>query len=128
MANGRVRKRTINCVGQHAVIMAQHFVLAGFLSIPAMDKEKKVTSSRGFSPVLTYIGGSTLLIEIGKIRFLTDPTFDPAGTEYPEGVPLSKTGFPALRPDELPIIDAVLLSHDQHKDNLDTLGANTYVA
>ena len=81
-----------------------------------------MTSSHRVSPILTYVGGPTLLIEIGKVRFLTDPTFDPGGTEYPEGVPLSKTGFPALRPEQLPKVDAVLLSHDQHKDNLDNAG------
>jgi L-ascorbate metabolism protein UlaG (beta-lactamase superfamily) len=30
----------------------------------------------------TYIGGPTALIEIDGLRFLTDPTFDPAGTTY----------------------------------------------
>ncbi|MFZ0456505.1 MAG: hypothetical protein WCE54_13605 [Ignavibacteriaceae bacterium] len=30
----------------------------------------------------TYINGATLLIEINVFRFLTDPTFDPAGEEY----------------------------------------------
>ena len=32
---------------------------------------------------ITYIGGPTALIEVGPLRLLTDPTFDPAGTEYP---------------------------------------------
>ena len=27
---------------------------------------------------VTYIGGPTALIEIGGVRLLTDPTFDPA--------------------------------------------------
>jgi L-ascorbate metabolism protein UlaG (beta-lactamase superfamily) len=31
---------------------------------------------------LTYIGGPTALVELGGVRLLTDPTFDPAGTEY----------------------------------------------
>ena len=81
-----------------------------------------MTSLHGSNPVLTYVGGATLLIEIGNVRFLTDPTFDPGGTDYHEGVPLSKTGYPAVRSEELPSIDAVLLSHDQHKDNLDNAG------
>jgi L-ascorbate metabolism protein UlaG (beta-lactamase superfamily) len=80
-------------------------------------------SSHELRPVLTYIGGPTILIEIGKIRLLTDPAFDPAGTSYDkEEVPLAKTGSPALRVEEAPAIDAVLLSHDQHKDNLDNAG------
>jgi len=34
---------------------------------------------------VTYIGGPTALIEWGGLRFLTDPTFDPAGSEYKSG-------------------------------------------
>ena len=30
---------------------------------------------------LTYIGGPTLVLELGGIRLLTDPTFDPARSE-----------------------------------------------
>ncbi|HTJ58786.1 MAG TPA: MBL fold metallo-hydrolase [Devosiaceae bacterium] len=71
---------------------------------------------------LTLIGGPTLLIEIGGFRFLTDPTFDPEGSEFPGGVTLRKTTGPALRPDEIGPLDAVLLSHDQHADNLDRSG------
>jgi hypothetical protein len=35
---------------------------------------------------------------------------------------LVKTAGPAVPPDGLGAVDAVLLSHDQHPDNLDTLG------
>ena len=74
-------------------------------------------------PRLTYLGGPTLLIEIGKVRFLTDPTFDPAGSSYTAGpIRLEKTRDPAAGPDMLPAVDAVLLSHDQHRDNLDDAG------
>lgn len=34
---------------------------------------------------ITHIGGPTALIEIGSLRILTDPTFDPAGTRYVDG-------------------------------------------
>ena len=72
---------------------------------------------------ITYIGGSTALIEVGGIRLLTDPTFDPAGSEYPTAVyTLRKTQGPALGVDDIGEIDAVLLSHDHHFDNLDVSG------
>ncbi|MEO8200131.1 MAG: MBL fold metallo-hydrolase [Gemmatimonadota bacterium] len=72
---------------------------------------------------LTYIGGPTALIEIGGLRFLTDPTFDPAGTEYPTPVyTLRKTQDPAIRATDLEPVDVVLLSHDHHFDNLDHAG------
>src|SRR5579871_647755 len=71
---------------------------------------------------LTLIGGPTLLIEIGGLRFLTDPTFDLPG-DYPSGsVTLRKLTGPALAPGDIGPIDAVLLSHDQHFDNLDRAG------
>jgi L-ascorbate metabolism protein UlaG (beta-lactamase superfamily) len=72
---------------------------------------------------LTVIGGPTVLIQVGELRFLTDPTFDPAGTTYTMGpVRMHKLAAPALAPDALGAIDAVLLSHDEHADNLDTAG------
>ncbi len=71
----------------------------------------------------TYIGGPTALLELGGLRLLTDPTFDPAGTEYPSGNhTLRKTAGPVLGPASLGRIDVVLLSHDHHDDNLDHAG------
>jgi L-ascorbate metabolism protein UlaG (beta-lactamase superfamily) len=47
----------------------------------------------------TYIGGPSILIEIGGVRLLTDPTFDPAGKVYSSGpVTLVKTAGPAVEP------------------------------
>src|SRR3954470_4387375 len=71
---------------------------------------------------ITLIGGPTALIEVNGFRLLTDPTFDPPG-EYPlPHVTLRKTGNPALTVDQVLPVDAVLLSHDQHSDNLDNSG------
>jgi L-ascorbate metabolism protein UlaG (beta-lactamase superfamily) len=69
------------------------------------------------------LGGPTALIEYGGLRFLTDPTFDAPG-EYPlgGGRSLTKTAPSAADPADLGPVDAVLLSHDQHPDNLDTAG------
>jgi L-ascorbate metabolism protein UlaG (beta-lactamase superfamily) len=72
---------------------------------------------------ITLIGGPTALIEIDGFRLLTDPTFDASGTSYPlPHVTLEKLTGPALAADALGEIDAVLLSHDQHSDNLDNSG------
>jgi len=74
--------------------------------------------------MLTHIGGPTLLIEVGGWRLLTDPTFDPAGGDYRFGLGTGSTKLagPAISTEELGLIDAVLLSHDQHEDNLDPAG------
>jgi L-ascorbate metabolism protein UlaG (beta-lactamase superfamily) len=72
---------------------------------------------------ITLIGGPTALIEIDGFRLLTDPTFDAPGTSYQlPHVTLEKLAGPALHADALGEIDAVLLSHDQHSDNLDNSG------
>lgn len=69
------------------------------------------------------VGGPTAILEIGGVRLLTDPTFD-APREYVAGPGrvLAKTAESALNPGEIGRIDAVLLSHDQHVDNLDVAG------
>lgn len=71
---------------------------------------------------ITLIGGPTALIEIDGFRLLTDPTFDAPGAYQLPHVKLEKTIGPAVRPDAIGPIDAVLLSHDQHSDNLDNSG------
>lgn len=67
------------------------------------------------------ISGPTVVIEYGGLRLLTDPTFDRAGT-YPGDVPLERTVDSPVTADEVGAVDAVLLSHDEHADNLDNAG------
>jgi L-ascorbate metabolism protein UlaG (beta-lactamase superfamily) len=73
---------------------------------------------------LTHIGGPTVLIEAAGWRILTDPTFDPPGQRYKFGLGISsrKLVGPAVPAEQLAPIDAVLLSHDHHEDNLDPAG------
>ncbi|MGS0687362.1 MBL fold metallo-hydrolase [Nakamurella sp. GG22] len=73
---------------------------------------------------LTHIGGPTTLIEFDGWRLLTDPTFDAPGRRYTFGWGSAsrKLSAPAIAPADLGPIDAVLLSHDQHADNLDAAG------
>ena len=68
---------------------------------------------------LTTLGGPTVLLELGGVRLLTAPTFDEPG-EYPVGTRALRTTAPStLSAAEVGRVDAVLLSHDQHADNLD---------
>ena len=71
---------------------------------------------------ITLIGGPTALIEIDGFRLLTDPTFDAPGDYQLPHVKLEKLTGPAMPVDAVGEIDAVLLSHDQHSDNLDHSG------
>jgi len=73
---------------------------------------------------ITHIGGPTALIEVGGWRILTDPTFDAAGRRYSFGWGTfsRKLAGPAVQATDIGQIDAVLLSHDHHDDNLDPAG------
>jgi L-ascorbate metabolism protein UlaG (beta-lactamase superfamily) len=63
------------------------------------------------------------LLKWDGLRLLTDPTFDPAGTDYVLNLyTLKKREGPAIPPEKLGHINAVLLSHDHHFDNLDRAG------
>ncbi|MFB9711133.1 MBL fold metallo-hydrolase [Streptosporangium sandarakinum] len=90
-------------------------------SAPSPTSVPSAGAGRGLGVHL--LGGPTAVLEIGGLRLLTDPAFDEPG-EYPVGPGrvLVKTAPPALRPPRLGPIDAVLLSHDQHPDNLDVSG------
>ncbi|MFE0676969.1 MBL fold metallo-hydrolase [Streptomyces sp. NPDC058867] len=73
---------------------------------------------------IAHIGGPTTLIEVTGRRLLTDPTFDPPGRRYAFGwgTCSRKAVGPAVDPTALQPLDAVLLTHDHHADNLDTAG------
>jgi L-ascorbate metabolism protein UlaG (beta-lactamase superfamily) len=73
---------------------------------------------------ITHIGGPTVLIELGDWRLLTDPTFDAPGKRYffGWGTTSRKLAGPAIPAADIGPIDAVLLSHDHHGDNLDPAG------
>ena len=72
----------------------------------------------------TLVGGPTVLVEAAGWTLLVDPTFDPPGRTYRFGFGTSsrKTTGPALEVRDLPPVDVVLLTHDQHADNLDGRG------
>lgn len=75
------------------------------------------------SPVrVELIGGPTALLEIGGLRVLTDPTFSAPGPQTSGTAVLTKLTGPARSTDDIGHIDVVLLSHDQHADNLDDAG------
>ncbi|KAE8153606.1 beta-lactamase superfamily domain-containing protein [Aspergillus avenaceus] len=89
----------------------------------------------------THITTATAILNIDGINFLTDPFFGEVGThetsgdwskarlkedfgldKAPESGSLTITEPPAMKLHDLPPIDAVLLSHEDHLDNLDPVG------
>ena len=71
---------------------------------------------------ITLIGGPTVLLELAGLRLITDPTFDEPGSYESRGITLTKKTGPAIGAEDVGRIDLVLLSHDQHFDNLDHAG------
>src|SRR5690349_4930433 len=73
---------------------------------------------------ITHIDTACILLELDGFKILTDPTLDNAGGYYHHGFGAisRKTASPALESVDLSNIDLVLLSHHQHKDNLDKRG------
>src|SRR6201986_1469250 len=72
---------------------------------------------------IQLVGGPTAVIELDGLGRVPAPSFAPPG-EYgrPGGPTLVKLAPPAVSLDDVGPVDAVLLSHDQHADNLDRAG------
>jgi L-ascorbate metabolism protein UlaG (beta-lactamase superfamily) len=69
---------------------------------------------------LTFVGTATTVLRLGAFTLLTDPNFLHRGQRAYLGYGLTSKRLtePALQPDELPPLDAVLLSH-LHGDHFD---------
>jgi len=67
-------------------------------------------------PTVTWVGHSTLLVQMGHVSFLTDPIW--AGTASPLPFGPRRYVDPGLRIEDLPPIDFVLVSHN-HYDHMD---------
>ena len=77
----------------------------------------------GASLNITHIGTATAILHLEGINIITDPVFSAAGGEWDLfGHILKTTKSAALGLADLPPIDAVLLSHEDHPDNLDEPG------
>ena len=73
---------------------------------------------------ITHIGTATAVFEVDGVNILTDPFFSPpeATWDMGGGAILKTPETVAMGLDRLPPINAVLLSHEDHPDNLDELG------
>jgi L-ascorbate metabolism protein UlaG (beta-lactamase superfamily) len=68
------------------------------------------------------IGGPTAVLDYAGSRFVLDPTFDEPGTYQNGPITNTKLTGPTSTPEDLGPVDAVLVSHEHHMDNLDRSG------
>ncbi|KAF5576559.1 Zn-dependent hydrolase of the beta-lactamase fold [Fusarium pseudocircinatum] len=92
------------------------------MAIPANFKSKVA---------ITHVTTATAIVDIDGVKFITDPIFDeaPQSHDRSQAIGLKPGQFfltmqegPAISIRQLPIIDCVLLSHEDHVDNLDETG------
>src|SRR4051812_6518928 len=71
-------------------------------------------------PTLTFVGTATTLLRLGEFTVLTDPNFLHRGQRayLGKGLWSRRLTEPSVQPDELPPLDAVVLSH-LHGDHFD---------
>ncbi len=127
--HGLTRRTVLGALGAGAVMLTQTGLSATAAAaespeLAALDEMAVKPTTLVMAPRVTYLGGPTYLIEIGRFRIVTDPGFDPQGTERSEGPGhvLTKVMAPPIPVDKIGQVDLVLLSHAQHLDNLDNAG------
>lgn len=86
--------------------------------LASVTTDVQALRENGHQPTVTWIGHSTVLVQLDGVTFLTDPTW--AGRSGPFGGLVGVRRFtpPPVRLEDLPPIDFVLISHD-HYDHLD---------
>lgn len=70
----------------------------------------------GSVPTVTWVGHSTLLVQMGHVTFLTDPTWSRTASPVPIGP--RRFVEPGLRMEDLPHVDFAVVSHN-HYDHMD---------
>lgn len=85
--------------------------------LAAVDNDGAELRANGWAPTVTWIGHSTFLVQLAGVNILTDPHWGERAS------PISFAGPrrlvpPGMRFEDLPKIDAVVISHD-HYDHLD---------
>lgn len=96
-----------------------------FKDIPGADdyhfavdsSQHDLIKNNTMQPTLTWIGHATFLIQFHGLNILTDPQFSQRASPVSWAGP-QRVVAPGLAIDELPDIDAVIISHD-HYDSLD---------
>jgi len=103
---------------------AGRLVLRGFEPAPqrgpvlaGLANDGEYLRQNGHEPTVTWIGHSTLLVQLGSVNILTDPIWAERASPVHFAGP-KRLVPPGIRFEDLPPIHAVIISHD-HYDHLD---------
>jgi N-acyl-phosphatidylethanolamine-hydrolysing phospholipase D len=86
--------------------------------LPVVTPDTAALRDNASRATVTWIGHSTLLVQLDGVNFLTDPTWASRSGPFGGFVGVGRYTPPAIAFDDLPRIDFVLISHD-HYDHLD---------
>jgi N-acyl-phosphatidylethanolamine-hydrolysing phospholipase D len=86
-------------------------------NFPVVANDGAALRANSGQPTVTWVGHSTLLIQLGGVNLLTDPQWSPRASPFSFAGPKRVTP-PGLRFEDLPPVHLVLISHD-HYDHLD---------
>jgi len=85
--------------------------------VKILNPQQTVPCSRSQELIFTWIGHATFLIQVGDFNILTDPVF--GDVKVGPFTLTKRTMPPGVRLEDLPRIDAIVISHN-HSDHTDT--------
>jgi N-acyl-phosphatidylethanolamine-hydrolysing phospholipase D len=86
-------------------------------AFPVDANDGKALRENAGTPTVTWVGHSTILVQMDGVSFLTDPQWSERASPFSFAGP-RRVVPPGLRFEDLPPIDFVVVSHD-HYDHLD---------
>ena len=86
-------------------------------AFPVAPNDGKALRENADAPTVTWVGHSTVLVQLDGVSFLTDPQWSERASPFSFAGP-RRVVPPGVRFEDLPPIDFVVVSHD-HYDHLD---------
>lgn len=86
--------------------------------LPMVPPDVEGLRLNGHAPTVTWVGHSTLLVQLDGVNFLTDPHWGSRSGAFGGRVGVGRYTPPGIAFEDLPPIHFVLISHD-HYDHLD---------
>jgi L-ascorbate metabolism protein UlaG (beta-lactamase superfamily) len=86
--------------------------------LEAVSPDVQALRANGHDATVTWIGHSTLLVQLDGATFLTDPVWSKRTGPFGGLIGVGRVTPPPVKLEDLPPIDFVLISHD-HYDHLD---------